>query len=357
MLVTAGREAQDLIDNWQPGDKEVTIFYKTEMVSPDIAAAGYMKDAAEAALSGITQTRINKEEEEKAKIEKLPIQQLDIPKSQQGQLMATYNSIVEQLGGRENNPFVNEEDLGVIFNDNGTDILHADNMILRMAMDRLVDINQKQLDGMYNIPEGATFMVPLTAASYGRGENAPGAGGGGGTGFDTRVGSEEISSIVDKIQRDTLGGLSMDERLLQKEKFLTSDRGLSGVSSAAFYTPSRERVDETPPVDSGSGMSTFKTLLKALFGLNASLPMVGAGGGTGKLPSSSSSAEFYTPDRARVSDKMDVAPVTKLDLSISSSTQLLLDGRIVASVVKQYLESDLLRAEESSGATVRNVVW
>jgi hypothetical protein len=50
------------------------------------------------------------------------------------------------------------------------------------------------------------------------------------------------------------------------------------------------------------------------------------------------------------------APVSKLDLKISSSTVLNLDGRILANAMKNYLAQDLLRTDATQGSITKSYV-
>ena len=47
---------------------------------------------------------------------------------------------------------------------------------------------------------------------------------------------------------------------------------------------------------------------------------------------------------------------TKLDIKMDSRVQLIVDGRVLANVVKVYLMSDLLKAQQGHGTFTRKVV-
>ena len=47
---------------------------------------------------------------------------------------------------------------------------------------------------------------------------------------------------------------------------------------------------------------------------------------------------------------------TNLNLDVQSTTQLIVDGRTLATVIKPYLYNDLLRAESESGSISRSLV-
>ena len=47
---------------------------------------------------------------------------------------------------------------------------------------------------------------------------------------------------------------------------------------------------------------------------------------------------------------------TKLSLEMNSNVQLLVDGRTLATIIKQYLYEDLLRYEGVGGTVTRRIV-
>lgn len=78
---------------------------------------------------------------------------------------------------------------------------HTDSKIMQMLLEKLVDQGQKQLDGQYNIPEGATFWVPLTAAYYRYQGN-------GGSGFNDVIATNTGSAAetLNNMYQDMLAG-------------------------------------------------------------------------------------------------------------------------------------------------------
>jgi len=68
------------------------------------------------------------------------------------------------------------ETIGIIFQD-GTDVLHLDNLAMQLAMNDLIDVNEKQLQGVYNLPTDASFYVPFQGYELGFDEGGGGLGG------------------------------------------------------------------------------------------------------------------------------------------------------------------------------------
>lgn len=147
------------------------------------------------------------------------IKQLDISSGQAGQLAAAYQYFDSLISSAFPQYQDNIEEFGVIFNDNVTDTLHADNLKFQLAMQQLIDIEEKQLDGIYNLPTDATFWVPWTGALV-AGQRDGGATGGFGTADPNEVFSKATTSTllgpaereIPKWLTDTLsGGLYSDE--------------------------------------------------------------------------------------------------------------------------------------------------
>ncbi len=97
----------------------------------------------------------------------------DIPSEQAGQLRGNiqfFQDIIKQLRPLE------IEEIGIIFSDYVTDILHADNLAISLAMQTLIDVNEQQLEGIFNIPEGVTAQIPFTGRLFFSDQPIPEAG-------------------------------------------------------------------------------------------------------------------------------------------------------------------------------------
>lgn len=97
----------------------------------------------------------------------------DIPSEQAGQLRGNiqfFQDIIKQLRPLET------EEIGIIFSDYVTDILHADNLAVSLALQTLIDVNEQQLEGIFNIPEGVTAQIPFTGRLFFSDQPIPEAG-------------------------------------------------------------------------------------------------------------------------------------------------------------------------------------
>ena len=328
-----------------------TFFQKIAGISPE-AFQQAMSVAAEQGLLGSQQTN------------PFGIQQLDIPSSEAGNLQGQIDYFTKYLAQNFPQYQQNPEDVGVIFSDYVTDVLHGDNLAIKLALQKLVDINQKQLDGMYNIPEGATFWVPLTAAYY-RPQNAGGAGGGmpnvEGLPENTNATQENTNALVNL-------GLSMEGLRQYQESernrvpvgrepgrhenrydYMNDTRPnfedrFDRMNDLEGYRASRQG-DESHSVVSiletailGSLQSVINSITQGL--TNTVQQMQGGGGSVGSR------------------DMSSVAPVVqaRLDFRVENSTQLMVDGRVLASVITPYLASDLIRLEASQGTITKKYI-
>jgi TP901 family phage tail tape measure protein len=192
--------------------------------------------------------------------------------------------------------------------------LHADFKIMQLLLEKLVDLGQKELDGMYNIPEGATFWVPLTAAYYGKG------GAGGELGTDIETGLEDIKT-ADGEKKDIP---QYTDDLFPGDSGRTMAKAWLDKQTAQRLTSSADMEDKYK-YPAGDMEKMMENRYKD-WGKNGALGTSGA------------------------------APSTRLALNIQNTTSVLLDGRLIASIVKTYLAEDLVRASSGSGSSTKNYV-
>lgn len=297
------------------------------------------------------------------------IQQLDITSQQGAGLQSQIDYFSQYLSQNFPQYEQNPEEFGVIFSDYVTDVLHGDNLAVKLALEKLVDIGQKQLDGQYNIPEGATFWVPLTAAYY-RPNNEGGLGGTNIEGLDTNTdatqnntnalnnltvafgnvkslypdyfASEKTLTPIPEPQRQTGYGPQYQarpqafirEQGLQKYYESERDRGSSGASSAGVGFVETIK-------------NALNTFVQIATGPTGPFGRANIGGGAGSVGNRVGTA----PDT-----RVNTAATAKLDIKFESTTQLTVDGRILASVVKPYLAADLLKLEGSQGTITKRYV-
>jgi hypothetical protein len=132
---------------------------------------------------------------------------------------------------------------------------------------------------------------------------------------------------------------------------LTSSNRVGGGTGKDSNT--LEELLGTPASDLRSGAwssaeGAFKQMLSEIVNLIGGIGKVGTN--TGILPagqtfSSQTSAQQVNP-----------AATAKLDLKMESTTNLLVDGRILATIMKPFFASDLLRAEAAQGTITKRYI-
>lgn len=307
------------------------------------------------------------------KVDQFDIQQLDITSQQgaglQGQINYFSRYLAQNFPQYEQKP----EDIGVIFSDYVTSILHGDNLAIKLALDALNDKAQKQLDGMYNIPEGATFWVPLTAAYY-----RP-KGGEGGLGLP-EVGGEAANTSALQENTNALRELAFAfkgdlgyaprnrEGLPPVTPGFPGDRGYSRIAEANRQAAlgfrgdigeSRQRalgggsIPHPGPRDEGL-LQTLQNFLRDLVRTLNPTPGRNVPGGWQTSRTGGREGGGFTSSV----NAQQVNPVVnaRLDMRIDNNTQLIVDGRVLASVITPYLASDLLRLEAAQGTITKRVI-
>jgi len=118
--------------------------------------------------------------------ERIQLRPLDMASAQFPAAMARYqqlaSSIQQQLGAQGIEWSPDEETFAGLFTDFIAQPITADLTLLNLAMQDLIDIEKKQLEGVYNLPTDASFFVPFQGYRLGMG-----AGGAGGAGADRLI--------------------------------------------------------------------------------------------------------------------------------------------------------------------------
>lgn len=304
------------------------------------------------------------------------IQQLDMTSQEgaglQGQIQYFEQYLADNFKQYQQNP----EDFGVIFSDYVTDVLHGDNLAVQLALQQLNDKAQKQLDGQYNIPEGATFWVPLTAAYYRPQNEGGGAGGMQGLPENTNATSQNTQALLELSQAiymknmgekdyipgagQTSGqGLTPDERWATDDKFRLKNETEERTWEKWAATPGGQEFkgawgeeDSAGGSDIAAQFSSFIESLKqnltrifsqptgGFHGYEKNTGLGDTGGRGGRMPDTS----------------VNTASTARLDIRFESTTQLMVDGRVLATIIKPHLASDLLKLEGSQGTVTKRYV-
>lgn len=276
----------------------------------------------------------------------------------------------EKFPGFETKP----EDLLAITNEGMVKPIHADFRILALLLEKIVDQNQKQLDGQYNIPEGATFWVPLTAAYYrNKGGNDMGAGLGGlELGDNTNATEQNTQALREAAQafrgdqgfsrqaqaiRERAFGFRGDtgesRQAEENKKLAVGFRGDPGYSRIAGEL--KEKLPGGTPTFRDTGMAQLLTELRNLF-RNIFAPQNPGRNVPGGYPKQSEGTIGGGFRGGGATGNVNTTPTTKLDLRLSSNVNLVVDGRVLANTLQSYLASELLRTEQTTGTITKRYV-
>lgn len=225
--------------------------------------------------------------------------------------------------------------------DNGFLEMNTNLDLINIVLGQIKNIEEKQLDGMYNLPEGSNFYIPLSAAKM-----YPGGGGGGDMGgiyeqlkamlanATLKTPVTQTISQVPQYQMPPLQGPPNPADYIWMPQLPTT---------GAQFTPAPGLSTTTP-----SALHPPAEFTEPLAGPTETQPwnwMWGTGKpGTYPVPPSEDIL------RGAPNTLAEAKPLSfKLDLN--STVSLVVDGRILATIIKPYLYEDMLRSEGGAGIT------
>jgi TP901 family phage tail tape measure protein len=254
----------------------------------------------------------------------------------------------------------------VQFEDGQWGVQRGDRKAWEALLGQILETEQKQLDGMYNLPEGATFWVPLTAAYYRRG----GAGGGGGGGTIDNTPLVDAGANLDDAAAalKAAGQILIDAAIAQgKGGIIPIPTGRNKWESYIYEPPAERTPGEifSPKIEDyffrhlkettlpgaipketvnyfpkGWGPEIdFKSLWNSImqfFNDLKNLQLPDLWGKTSVAPTG-------------LNTNLNTAPISRINIKIDTKSQLLVDGRTLATVIKPYIMDDILRAQRGHG--------
>lgn len=253
------------------------------------------------------------------------------------------------------------EDAIITTSDKQTMVAHGDQKVIAYLLEQILDTERKQLQGVWNLPDGAEFWVPLQSIldDYKTATEQ---------GIESSVGLQDPTSTDPQFlknmgEKDYVPGQTYWQPLESRK-----DEVANAINDAIYaknmgekdyipgtYKSKKDVFDNGNGGAIGGGDSSGVTgllseLLNAVRGLQLPVPNLFGGGGGFK---GGDTLESRGPAQ-RSSETQGVS--TKLDLKLTSTTQLIVDGRTLASIVKPYLAGDLLKTNESGGTVTRSYV-
>ena len=314
------------------------------------------------------------------------------------QIMASYKALLAGL--QKAFPLYKPEEspTGFILKD-GFEQMDVDLKILNLLMGDLVDLNrEKGLEGLYNLPSGATFWVPVSAYSLDQQTRAGMGGGGGGDLLQQLLTAIQnlVPTATTPAAATVTAAVPPNASVWQghgvtpvipvnpnpREEYPIPEAPLSGYSAfrQAQSMPTPEQLTQrivqqitANPVSIPEPLGFWDSLREFL-----RLAVTQAPGTT--PPATTTPEGIHLPgwlERLRdffrqpppfMPQPTGAAPQgnaptqnapisTALNLSVDSNIQLLVDGRTLASIIKPYLYEDLIRYGGSSPtSTSRSVI-
>jgi len=245
----------------------------------------------------------------------------------------------------------------VQFEDGQWGVQRGDRKAWEALLGQILETEQKQLDGMYNLPEGATFWVPLTAAYYRRGGAGGGAGGGtidntplvdAGANLDDaaaalKTAADYYRGLLEKNEhydRPTVTNYYYGQDYTQRHPGETSfPVGYNKVKGEIKDFTKGERDVLNPRTGQWGEEFDLKSLwndLKQFFDSFKNLQLPDLWGKTPVAPTG-------------LNTNLNTAPISRINIKIDTKSQLLVDGRTLATVIKPYIMDDILRAQRGYG--------
>lgn len=314
---------------------------------------------------------------------------LDISAAELPALLDRYRALVGSLQQQFATAGINwtpdEQTFGAILQDFVAVPITADLQILNLLMQENNDLQQKQLDGVFNLPAGASFFVPFQAARL-----APTGGGGGGIDLSALLGQGEQELSLDeernRILRDGFAG-DQDLKEILRDRLNAEERQerdlLAGVTQEQIEAirpeptqvqplldPFTQTLEEFlgqqalgPPIggalssqlEPGTALESFTarpdTFLNQLGGLFQGLfSRLDTIFNFGDILQQQFDAPFQTPGQGV---QFPEAPATQLQMDIQSNVNVVLDSQVLGAAISRILHEQLVRGEGSRGGIIR----
>ena len=225
----------------------------------------------------------------------------------------------------------------------------ADWKITNYLLQQILDTEKKQLDGIYNLPEGAGFYVPYQTLdlAYQKGLNeAAGQMPTGEAGDLTNLPPYKVEeSVVQKAYADALKAQTVN-KALERDKLTEGVYSKPSKTYLPYVSIPADTLKSMTRGDITKQEPTFWDSIKKLFEDVKNIPW-DAGSPAGTI---SKEMDFKT-----LFDSLSSKLSTTFNLNLNSTTTLLVDGRVLAEVVKNYLHEDMVRYENTAGAINRTV--
>jgi len=235
----------------------------------------------------------------------------------------------------------------------GLKTIEVNQLAFKLAQEETNELLQKQLDGVYNLPEGAYMWVPADAAELaaktlagGKETTTTSPTRGSYTEIAKATALEKSADIdyLKELEEDTLKRTAIKSSRTQPG--FVEDRDLHTTLRDNYFQRQRGLLpDTTTTTSKPSDMNLLERVL--MYGMLGSIPFFG-----GALTASAMGANALDKGPSL---NIDTKPV-RLEINMTNTSQLVLDGRTVANTIKRYLFEDLLRFGSGNTTTKTNIV-
>jgi len=281
----------------------------------------------------------------------LDFTQMDITEPQLRMAEARAAPLTKELEGKGYKS--NITDTLVATTDEQISVAHGDMKIIQYVLQQILDTEKKQLQGIWNMPEGASFWVPLQSMISGGSTGHP-------AGVDIK---DPTVTGPNATAKDSMSAISNFGTLKELQMPSVEKAIADEVKKSTIPGPSIAKDDYMEKILGGNprgatgaeGPSAIEQLIAVLKGMlmpAGSLGPVGLGGGLKEGAGGIKGGKQFGPSQTREQSALQ----TKMDIRFTSTTNLMVDGRVLASIVKPYLAADLLKTNESGGTVTRSYV-
>ena len=295
-------------------------------------------------IEGLTQSQITQALQELVSegvvqpMGNLGLRQFDMPSGQFPAVMARYQQLVQsvqgQLGAQGIEWKPDEETFAGLFTDFIAMPITADLTLLNIAMQELIDVNKKQLDGIYNLPTDASFYVPFQGYQLGFANR----GGGGGAAT-----AAVIPPIVTGREEEWPSEARFTKMFAPQLK--PKEEKIPDWMKNQYTLPPTQNIPYTPAFPGAEAIATAIPKGKG----------VGVGGfrgvGSAGVDLSNLLGEAYN----KISEALKNI-TTQLTIQSTTNVSLVVDGQVLANVIKPYLLNETIRYEGTGGSAVKRFV-
>ncbi len=268
----------------------------------------------------------------------LGLRVFDIPSTQFPAVMARYQQLLSTIQAQVPEWKPDEETFAALFTDYIAMPITADLTLLNIAMQELIDVNKKQLDGIYNLPTDASFYVPFTG--YQLGFVNRGGGGGGGLAEALAAAKEAADTATEKIAEQYARDRVIEK--LTREGRPTKSTSIFEIFDYGKRVMREYQETQYPPYTSPGSRTRIKEFPPPI---QVQSPFQGTQSFTDVIRSI---GEIVGNSLKNLS--------ATLNLQIETKTQIILDGRQLAEAIKPYFTEDEIRFEGTGGGAVKRFI-